>query len=70
MTDQMTVDETRSSTSSGPSTGSWWSFRAVGFNGEVAETLADLVDRGIIRRILDLLMIRKEGGRVDRLCSS
>lgn len=59
MTDQMTVHESETLDELGPVDWIVVEFPGSRFNGEIAPTLMDLVDRGIIR-ILDLLMIRKE----------
>ncbi|MFJ2755972.1 DUF6325 family protein [Nocardioides sp. NPDC087217] len=59
MTDQETVHESESLDELGPVDWIVVEFPGSRFNGKIAPTLMDLVDRGIIR-ILDLLMIRKE----------
>ena len=65
MTDQMTVHESETLDELGPVDWIVVEFPGSRFNGEIAPTLMDLVDRGIIR-ILDLLMIRKdEDGSFD-----
>ena len=65
MTDQMTVHESETLDELGPVDWIAVEFPGSRFNGEIAPTLMDLVDRGIIR-ILDLLMIRKdEDGSFD-----
>ena len=65
MTDQMTVPESEALDELGPVDWIVVEFPGSRFNGEVAATLTDLVDRGIIR-ILDLLMIRKgDDGSID-----
>ncbi|MET8518907.1 DUF6325 family protein [Nocardioides sp. NBC_00163] len=65
MTDQMTVHESETLDELGPVDWIVVEFPGSRFNGEIAPTLTDLVDRGIIR-ILDLLMIRKdEDGSFD-----
>jgi len=67
MTDQMTVDDSQVLDELGPVDWIVVEFPGSRFDGGVAQTLADLVDRGIIR-ILDLLMIRKdEDGSIDTL---
>ena len=65
MTEQMTVHESETLDELGPVDWIVVEFPGSRFNGEIAPTLMDLVDRGIIR-ILDLLMIRKdEDGSFD-----
>jgi len=65
MTDQMTSVETEHLDELGPVDWIVVEFPGSRFNGTIAPTLTDLVDRGIIR-ILDLLMIRKDDdGSVD-----
>jgi hypothetical protein len=65
MTDQMTVDEEEILDELGPVDWIVVEFPGSRFDGTIAPTLTDLVDRGIIR-ILDLLMIRKdEDGSFD-----
>ncbi|MEU0265697.1 DUF6325 family protein [Nocardioides sp. NPDC006303] len=65
MTDQMTLHESETLDELGPVDWIVVEFPGSRFNGEIAPTLMDLVDRGIIR-ILDLLMIRKdEDGSFD-----
>lgn len=59
MTDQMTVHESETLDELGPVDWIVVEFPGSRFNGEIAPTLMDLVERGIIR-ILDLLMIRKD----------
>ena len=59
MTDQMTLHESETLDELGPVDWIVVEFPGSRFNGEIAPTLMDLVDRGIIR-ILDLLMIRKD----------
>ena len=65
MTDQLTRDEEETLDELGPVDWIVVEFPGSRFDGSIAPTLADLVDRGIIR-ILDLLMIRKdEDGSYD-----
>ena len=65
MTDQMTLHESETLDELGPVDWIVVEFPGSRFNGEIAPTLMELVDRGIIR-ILDLLMIRKdEDGSFD-----
>jgi len=65
MTEQMTVQETEHLDELGPVDWIVVEFPGSRFNGTIAPTLTDLVDRGIIR-ILDLLMIRKDDdGSID-----
>jgi hypothetical protein len=65
MTDQMTVGEDETLDELGPVDWIVVEFPGSRFDGSIAPTLTDLVDRGIIR-ILDLLMIRKdENGEFD-----
>ena len=65
MTGQMTVEETERLDELGPVDWIVVEFPGSRFNGTIAPTLTDLVDRGIIR-ILDLLMIRKDAdGSID-----
>ena len=59
MTDQMTVTEDETLDELGPVDWIVVEFPGSRFNGTIAPTLTDLVDRGIIR-VLDLLMIRKD----------
>jgi hypothetical protein len=59
MTDQLTRDEEETLDELGPVDWIVVEFPGSRFDGSIAPTLAELVDRGIIR-ILDLLMIRKE----------
>ena len=59
MSDQMTVDEGETLDELGPVDWIVVEFPGSRFDGSIAPTLADLVDRGLIR-ILDLLMIRKD----------
>jgi hypothetical protein len=65
MTDQLTRDEDEVLDELGPVDWIVVEFPGSRFDGSIAPTLADLVDRGIIR-VLDLLMIRKdEDGSYD-----
>jgi hypothetical protein len=65
MTDQMTMQETERLDELGPVDWIVVEFPGSRFNGTIAPTLTDLVDRGIIR-ILDLLLIRKDDdGSID-----
>lgn len=59
MTDQMTVTEEETLDELGPVDWIVVEFPGSRFDGTIAPTLTDLVDRGIIR-VLDLLMIRKD----------
>jgi hypothetical protein len=59
MTDQMTVTEDETLDELGPVDWIVVEFPGSRFDGTIAPTLTDLVDRGIIR-VLDLLMIRKD----------
>lgn len=59
MSDQMTVDEGETLDELGPVDWIVVEFPGSRFDGSIAPTLTDLVDRGLIR-ILDLLMIRKD----------
>jgi len=59
MSDQTTVDERETLDELGPVDWIVVEFPGSRFDGSIAPTLTDLVDRGLIR-ILDLLMIRKD----------
>jgi hypothetical protein len=65
MTDQMTADATQTLDELGPVDWIVVEFPGSRFTGEIAPTLVELTDRGIIR-VLDLLLIRKdEDGGLD-----
>ncbi len=59
MTDQMTANATETLDELGPVDWIVVEFPGSRFTGEIAPTLVELTDRGIIR-VLDLLLIRKE----------
>jgi hypothetical protein len=65
MTDQMTANATETLDELGPVDWIVVEFPGSRFTGEIAPTLVELTDRGIIR-VLDLLLIRKdEDGGLD-----
>lgn len=65
MTDQMTANVAEPLDELGPVDWIVVEFPGSRFKGEIAPTLADLVDRGVVR-VLDLLLIRKaDDGSLD-----